>query len=217
MKISMPITKKRIKHHFNYAWWQYVLLLVVAVLGWNLIHTTTHYRSPEHLKVDWFYGAYLTDNGELADAFAQKLHQDVLPEMEEVNFQSFISDDTYTAMQLTAWTFAGEGDLYSLPKQHFDNLSTSGVLMNLKPHVDSGLLKVDGVDLTSGIVRNPNTGEDWLVGIPMSSVPGLRQYGFIADDSYFCVLINGGNDENTLKLLAHLLENYREPAELPAP
>lgn len=216
MKMSMPITKERIKHHFNYAWWQYALLLIVAILGWNLIHTMTHYRSPEHLKVDWFYGAYLMDNGEKAEAFADQLHKEVLPEMEEVNFQSFISDDTYTPMQLTAWTFAGEGDLYTLPEQHFRNLSTSGVLMNLQPHVESGLLPVEGVDLSGCTVKHPETGEEWLVGIPMSCMPGLQQHGLFGDDAYFCVLYAGGNDDNTLKLLAHLLENYREPAPLPA-
>ncbi|MEG2315500.1 MAG: hypothetical protein RSC91_04745, partial [Clostridia bacterium] len=54
MNLKMPITKRRIKNHFTYAWWQYALLLGVAIFGWNLLHTSTHYRSPEALKVEWY-------------------------------------------------------------------------------------------------------------------------------------------------------------------
>ena len=45
--MRLPITKERIRNHFHYAWWQYVLLVCLAVFGWNLLYTTTRYRSPE--------------------------------------------------------------------------------------------------------------------------------------------------------------------------
>ena len=52
--MRLPITRERIRTHFHYAWWQYVLLVCLAVFGWNLLYTTTRYRSPEALKVEWY-------------------------------------------------------------------------------------------------------------------------------------------------------------------
>ena len=54
MKMTFPVTKERIRNHFAYAWWQYVLLICLAIFGWNLLYTTTRYRSPEALKVEWY-------------------------------------------------------------------------------------------------------------------------------------------------------------------
>jgi len=55
MTPDLKITKARIRNHFTYHWWQYAVLLAVAIFGWNLLYTTTRYRSPEHLKVEWYY------------------------------------------------------------------------------------------------------------------------------------------------------------------
>ena len=54
MLMRLPITRERIRTHFHYAWWQYVLLVCLAIFGWNLLYTTTRYRSPESLKVEWY-------------------------------------------------------------------------------------------------------------------------------------------------------------------
>ena len=42
--MRLPSTRERIRTHFQYAWWQYVLLVCLAVFGWNLLYTTTRYR-----------------------------------------------------------------------------------------------------------------------------------------------------------------------------
>lgn len=67
--MKLPITKRRVRNHLTYAWWQYVLLVCLAVFGWNLIYTTTRYRSPEHLKVEWYGEGYVaTEQQEQIDA-----------------------------------------------------------------------------------------------------------------------------------------------------
>lgn len=214
MNIEMPITKRRIQHHFHYAWWIYVLLAVVAILGWNLVHTVTRYQSPPHLKVEWFYGGYMTDNGEGIDALMQRAHEEVLPDMEEVSNLYLVMDDAYGDMQLTTWSFAGEGDLYTLSKDKFAMMIGNGAMLNLKPYVDSGALNLDGIDLTGCYATEPDTGEEWLCGVPMSAMPGLAAYNLYGDDLYMSVLINGGNNDNTVKLLNWMLETFRE--EVPA-
>ena len=52
--MRLPITRERIRTHFHYGWWQYALLIGLAIFGWNLLYTTTRYRSPEALKVEWY-------------------------------------------------------------------------------------------------------------------------------------------------------------------
>lgn len=46
MKLTFPVTKERIRNHFAYAWWQYVLLICLAIFGWNLLYTTTATAAP---------------------------------------------------------------------------------------------------------------------------------------------------------------------------
>ena len=55
MDKKFPITWDRIRNHFTYSWWIYVLVLAVGIFGWNLIYTITRYQSPEHLKVEFYY------------------------------------------------------------------------------------------------------------------------------------------------------------------
>lgn len=211
MKITMPITKKRIETHFHYAWWIYALVLVIGIFGWNLVHTVTRYQSPPELKVELYFGGYQLDNGDGAEALMEKAHQEALPDMEEVTYRLIMMDDMYGDMQLTTWAFAGEGDLYALPKKNFTNMAANGTMMNLQPYVDSGALNLDGIDLTGCTVTEPESGEEWLVGVPMTAIPGLEAYGLYGDDLYLSVLINGGNDDNTVKFLNWLLETCKEP------
>ncbi len=215
MKISMPITKKRIETHFHYAWWLYVLVAAVALLGWNLIGTVTRYQSPPEKKVEWYYGGYMYDNGDVAEALMAQLQKDVFPDMEELTFRPIVMDDAYGAMQLSTWAFAGEGDLYTLDQINFTNMSRNGTMLNLQPWVDSGVLNVDGMDLTGCYATIPDLNEEWLCGIPMKELPGLLGYNLAGDGHMMSILINGGNDENAVKLLAWLIDNCRQPVELP--
>ena len=50
--MKTPLTKERLKHHLAYNSWKYLLLVVLCVLGWNLIYTTTAYRPPAEKIVD---------------------------------------------------------------------------------------------------------------------------------------------------------------------
>ncbi len=215
MKISMPITKKRIENHFHYAWWIYALLIAVAIFGWNLTYTVTRYQAPPEKKVEWYFGGYQLDNGDAAMALMERAHQEVLPDMEEVSYQYLVMDDAYGAMQLSTWSFSCDGVLFSLLQVLYANLVGGCALLNLQPYVDSGELNLDGIDLTGCYVTEPETGEQWLCAVPMNALPGLSQYNLAGEDCYLCVLINGGNDDNTIKLLNWLVENNREAAPAP--
>ena len=209
--MKLPITKRRVRNHLTYAWWQYVLLVCLAVFGWNLIYTTTRYRSPEHLKVEWYGEGYVaTEQQEQIGALLAGLHGELFPDMEEVTFTPVAYDDTYGNMQLIVWASAGQGDLYTLSEEAYKNLASSGAMLDLQPYIDDGTLNVEGIDLKKGYVTDAETGKRYLTGIPMESLTGLESYGLAPQGKVMSILASGGNTENTMKLMKWLLENMRE-------
>ena len=211
MKVSIPITKKRIKNHFTYSWWQYALLAALAIFGWNLLFTTTHYRSPENLKVEWYCDAALvaTEETPSIDALMDELHKTLLSDMEEVTFTQVGMDETYGDMQLMVWASAGQGDLYTLTDTRFRSLGADGGLIDLQPYVDNGTLNIDGLDVSAGYVADAETGKQYFVGIPCDELVKLNEYAIGTTGERMCVLANCGNVENAVKLMAYLLDNMR--------
>ncbi|NLO84323.1 MAG: hypothetical protein GX096_02705 [Clostridiales bacterium] len=210
MKIKMPITRKKIKNHFTYAWWQYAVLICVAVLGWNIIYTTTRYRSPDNLKVELYGESYLSlDQGKNMETLMDELHHTVFADMEEVTFTPVGQDETYGDMQLLVWASAGEGDVYMLEKARFNSLGQNGAMLDLAPYIEDGTLNVEGIDLKNGYVTDTETGKKYLMGIPTDELTGLHEYGAYAEGLVMGVLVGSGNDECAIKLISWLLDEMR--------
>ena len=208
--MRLPITRERIRTHFHYAWWQYVLLVCLAVFGWNLLYTTTRYRSPEALKVEWYcQGLVDAQSQEMLDALLEQLRLELFPDMEEVTFTAVAYDQTYGDMQLMVWSSAGQGDLYMLEREPFQNLASGGAMAQLTPYIESGALSTGDLDLTAGYVTDPETGKKYLMGVPADSLTGLEAYGIDPEGCVMGLLASGGNLDNTLKLMQWLIDNMR--------
>lgn len=209
MSFHMPITKRKISHHFQYAIWMYLVLIVVALFGWNLIYTTTRYQSPEDKRVE-FYAQSSANNDELLNELANRIHEEVMPEMELVSASSvMITEDYYGDMQLTVWISASQGDIYLLPREYFLRFATAGAFMNLEPLVDSGQLATDGLDLSDGFVQLTDSEYVGLYGIPADQFTGFGDYLINPAGMVLCVLYNNGNEEYSIKFLNYLLTNLR--------
>ena len=207
---DFPITKERIQHHFHYAWWQYFALVIVAVFGVNLVFTMTHYRSPEHLKVEWYYQGISSPNTVgLGQQLLEEIWQTEFPEMEEVNFNLAGTDETYGAMQLMAWIAAGQGDLYILQKDTYQGYAGEDSMVNLQPYVDDGTLNVEGIDLRSAVYTNPETGVTGLYGIPCDALQKMWDYDMKPEGAVMCLPLGSGNIEKALVLLDYLLDNWK--------
>lgn len=210
MTPKFPITRDKIRTHFHYYWWQYAVLIIAAVFGWNLLYTTTHYRSPEHLKMEWYYeGPTSGATQGYAEELLTTAKEQLFPHLEETSFTVVGMDETYGAMQLMVWMAAGQGDLYMLTKDSFTAHGSQGAMLDLQPYVDDGTLNVEGLDLKGGYLRDETTGEKHLYGIPAEGLTGFLDYDISPEDTVLSVLVNGGNTENTIKLLAHFLEIMR--------
>jgi len=207
----MPITKDQIRNHFHYNLWKYVLLIVVAVFGWNLLFTTTSYRVPADRKVEFYAEGYQTDETAAAmDELVARIHRELLPEMEAVSYRFLFLDDTYGPMQLMIWASAGEGDLYLLTKEHFLQLTGGGATVDLRPYIDSGKLQVEGIHLAPGLVRDAETGQMVQYGIPADSLVRLAEYGLVTKGGILTVLGSGQNEEEAVLFLDELLRCMRE-------
>lgn len=209
MNLRFPLTKEKLKTHFAYAWWQYVLVVVLALFCWNLLFTTTHYRSPAHLKVEWYYDAYQAEAEQSMDELMAELHASLLSDMEEVNFVPVVLDNAYGPMQLTVWFSAGEGDLFMLNEESFRSMASNGGIAELTPYIEDGSLQVGDLDLKKGKVTDLETGKSRLCGIPAELLPGLEQYGLVCEGEYLCLSVTGGNLDNTMKLLNWLVQNMQ--------
>ena len=209
MSLHMPITKRRISHHFQYSIWMYLLLVVLALFAWNLIYTTTRYQPPEAMRVEFFVQAPAASEEGL-NALADRIHQDVMPDMELVTAQSVtITEDYYGDMQLTVWISAAQGDIYLLADEYFERYAKSGAFLDLQPYVDSGQLDIGSLDASSGILQATDTDFKGLYGIPADGLTGFADMLVSAENKMLCVLFRNGNDEYTIKFLNYLLTHLQ--------
>ena len=207
---KFPITKDRIRHHFQYAWWQYLVLVIAGVFGWNLLFTMTHYRPPENLKVEWYYqGPTSNDTVTKGQALLDELWPELFPEMEEVSFNLVGTDEMYGDMQIMVWMAAGQGDMYMLQKESFNTYANGSTLLDLQPYVDNGTLNVEGIDLRAGIATDMETGEKGLFGIPADALQGMWDYDMRPEGTYICLPLASGNIECALTLLEYMLDNWK--------
>ena len=210
MSVNLPITKERIRNHWQYGAWKYQLLVALSLLGVNLICTMTAYKPPESLKVEFYVEGYSTTEQEKLDnEWMESVRQEVLPDMEQVTLSFLSLDDTYGDTVLFARLAAGEGDVYLLSKDRFQQIGSTGAMMDLQPLLDEGLLHADGIDLTNGYAADEDTGEMVLCAIPADTLIGLNQYGIYTDGMVLCVLRANGNDENVVKFADYLLTKMR--------
>ena len=223
MRMKTPLTKEKVRNHFAYGSWKYLLLAALAVFGWSLIFTTTAYRSPQDKRID-LYAQTTTTTAENMDAFLEPIWREVTPEMEVVSSVALMNLDDYsTSMQLTAYMAAGDGDIYFLTEQYFKSFAAAGSFLELDVLVENGTIQVDGVDLSKGRVAvvteydendQPVTAEQHLYGIPLDEFYGFMS-GMQLDNRglYAAILVNNGNDENVIPFFNALLQAGRGEKE----
>ncbi|MBR1585031.1 MAG: hypothetical protein IJ662_05775 [Clostridia bacterium] len=223
MRIKTPLTKENVKNHFTYSSWKYLIVIVVGIMGWSLIYTTTAYRSPQDKRIDLYIQSATTSN-EMIDAFLKPIWEETVPDMEVVQGLSLVSADDYTTtMQLTTYVFAGEGDIYFVTDQYFKSLASSGAFLPLEDMVADGTLQLEGIDLQKGYLTvveeyddqdQPLSTSQHLYGIPLDSFYGFMN-GMMLDNRgmYAAILVNNQNDDHVIPFFNALLQAGRGEKE----
>ncbi|GHU69882.1 hypothetical protein AGMMS49992_01300 [Clostridia bacterium] len=216
--VRTPITKKRIRDHFTYSFWKYVLLVVVGVFGWNLIYSVTAYRPPKDKKVDVYICTSAVES-EATDRLAE-LARPQFPDMEALNFLTIAlgsSDDYYANMQLSTYVGAQEGDVYLLPADRFQAYAQSGLFMPLDEWLADGVIDARGIEPGSGrmILRDSDTGAPidgevaHVYGLPTESLYGMFDQGIDNRGLWIGVTAYSGNPENAAKMVDWLIGEFK--------
>lgn len=209
--MKTPITKDALRHHWNYSWWKYLMLVVCAIFGWNLIYTTTAYRPPEEKKVV-LLAAFLGEQ-EALNAYMEDIRVNEMPDMEQMDSMLMFMDETYGPMQLSTYIAAGEGDIYVLDKDNFQSYAASGAFLPLEEIEGlQAYCEAHGMDLSKGWHVNTETGEKHLYGLPLKDLPGLQKYLYTTGDNYVSVIVNNMNNDNVVKFLNIMLRDMVSPS-----
>lgn len=169
------ITKDRVRNHFAYSWWKYMILAVVAVFGWNLIYTATAYRAPRDKRMDVYIVAPAVGEETLNALREETLS--LFPELEDASILSVMygdSDQYYGDMQLTTYVGAGEGDIYLLPRERFLAFANSGAFVPLDEAIETGAIDLHGIDVRATTLQTED-GDSGIYGIPAAELFGLLE------------------------------------------
>ena len=197
--MKTPVTSGKLKQHFTYSWWKYLLIAIAAFGLVDLLYSVTAYRPPRDKTVNLYVYGYI--NEPVLTDYLANTRQAEMADMEQLSYVTLMVDDTYGPMQLMTYMAVGEGDLYLLPREEFLNYAASGALVPLEN--DSELMDIfnrAGASLQSGWRTETETGETHLYGIPQDKLPGLEQYAY-AKDGFLCQIASGGNQENASRFL----------------
>lgn len=212
--MKTPLTRQRLRNHIMYSWWKYVLLIVLAIFGWDIIYNMTRYRPPEAKKVN--LNVYVAANQTALDAYLSDIHETQLPEMEEMSASYTVLEQMYGDMIFSAHMASNDGDIYLLNRDYFQRYASSGAYRALEDETELiATLEEAGVSLTQGWRALSDTGERHLYAIPCANLPGIAAYVADPSDCYLVVLLNNGNDENVIRFLNIFVNDLLQPIEIP--
>ncbi len=183
---------QRLKNHFAYSWWKYLILAVVSIGGWNLIYSATAYKPP----ADRMLTVYIANSGVSSEA-TEYLSQKALendPNLEDASVISiaYTESDYYGQMRLTTYMGAGEGDIYILRKDIYDNLVSSGGMVHLDEWIRDSLIDLNGADIQSGYAMD-DEGMRAILGLPLTDLYGLMDLGIDNRELMLVVMQFSGN------------------------
>ncbi len=203
---NTKITGDKIRNHFTYSLWKYILFAVIAVFGWNLIYTSTAYRAPKNKRLDLYFVTYSVPDESL-NWFKQSV-LDLLPELEDSSCASVVyteDDNYYGSIQLSTYMGAGEGDIYLMARDRYEAYVTSGVFIALDDAIADGRLDLRGIDV-AGEVHTDENGQTGVFGIPADTLYGLYDQSVDARNMVICITAYSATQDQAIRYIDWLIE-----------
>lgn len=215
MAIRTPI---KLRHHFQYNTWKYILLIVASLFLVDLVYTMTAYRPPEDKRIDIYIQSATADQDHI-DGIFEQMRIELLPDMELIRSALLMTgsaEDVYAVQQMTTYLAAGEGDIYILGSDDFKRYASQGVFVDLSEAIGQGKLHADSIDLSAGYVAvqeyDDQTGSmvsislKRLYGIPLSGLSSLMdEFGIYPEGLFMSMTVFNGNDENVIRFMDELI------------
>lgn len=204
--MKTPINKDSLRTHWTYSWWKYALIVVLVWAGFSLFYTVTAPQpAPEKVVNMFVFG--VAEEPQL-DAYMEAIRQNEMADMEEMEAIIMPVDDTYTAMQLTTYIAAGEGDIYVLPKDYFQSYAAQGAFIPLETQpalMDA--MAAHGLTTDRGWHTDEESGERRMFGVPVNQLPVFKAQLYNMEDMYVCISVNSGNEDNCVKFVTLLIRD----------
>ena len=216
MQAVNRFSRAQLKKHLTYEWWKYLLVIALCWFGFELLYTTTAYRSPQDKRIDVMIMS-ATASDEVVGSFLKPIWEEATPDMELVEGLSLLPggpDDYYSNMNLTVKLYAGEGDIYLLPHDVFKNLALGGAFVGLDEYISEGRINIEGLNADKCrltlVDEETGTATTELYGIPTDELYGFMDgMQFDNRNAVMAIAVNNGNDENVVTFFNALLQSGR--------
>lgn len=174
------ITKERVKNHWMYSSWKYLLMIVIFVAGWNLTYSITEYKPPRERRLEMYIlsdsynedainileeeltPGFVPEGEETARANAVKGEKADPDSLEEFNIYTMSyggEGDTYGPQVLMTRLASLEGDVYMVNEETLAMFVSQELALPLDEYIDSGALDAQDWNLES-VTRAETAGED---------------------------------------------------------
>lgn len=210
---DIRITKSRLKTHWVYNWYKYLIVCAALFFCMNTLFTMTEHRAAENRKLEMYLCSGWADTDRLHDALWPRLAE-ACPEQEELLILNIdlVSDMDYTGiMRFTTYVGAGQGDMMLLPLEEAARMAdgeAETVFVDLTPFVEDGTLDVSGLNLTAGMLKKSD-GTPGLFGIPGDALPGLDEYMRQDAPGVLCLVDYGKNIETAVRLMDIMTKMFK--------
>lgn len=205
------ITRARLKNHWAYGWWKYLLMIVLVVMGVSVGFSVTAYRPPEDRKIEVFLCNGWADAVQFETELWPML-KEVAPDQEQLTAANIdlTSGDVYVNMQFSTYIAAQEGDICLLPRSEVKKLADDeawSAFVDLTPYIENGQLARDDASY-AGLTFPAEHGGEGIFAIPADGLYGLTRYGIDPADGAFVIMAYSGNEENAVRLLEIIVDRF---------
>ncbi len=202
----------RLKNHFRYCWWKYLVAWSAGLLLLYILFDMTRYRPP----VDRSIELYMLNGYTRTEALQEDLWpalQKRCPDQEELQVVNIdlLQDEMYSRMQYATYLASQQGDVMLMPMVEVERIMQGSgaeeVFVDLEPYVREGILRVDALDVTPGMLLRSD-GTRGLYGIPADSLTGLSEFRTKPEGALLVAMKYGGNLDTSVRLIELMLERY---------
>lgn len=211
--MDIRITKAKVKNHWHYSRWKYLLLVVVSIMGVDMLFASTRYVPPANKKIDMYLCNGYADAAAVEEALLPAFLE-AAPDQEALSVLNIdlLDGDAYTSMQFNTYIGAQEGDVLLLPKSVVETMvdeeGADYTFVCLDTYLESGELDAHGVDLSAGMMRGMD-GNMGVYAIPADTLYGLTQFSCDPAQSVLCLTSFTQNPENGVKIINLLFDLYQ--------
>lgn len=222
--MDLRITRDRLRNHFHYSKWSYILVIGLMMAIWSFTFSATAPETPREYKVDVYILSYAS--GDL-EGWEQQILESLPPDQQEINFLTYSLADVsggQTMEILSAWMAAQQGDIFFMPKDIYMSLAQSGAFLVLdKPLTEGEPAFIDTVPVPEGfdtetlrveyeVYNEEGTASlsDGICGVPLDGAEGLLDLYVVPEGMVASVTAYSVNQQNALSVIAWILENKQE-------